>query len=54
MPEHEKKRTGDYNEGSKQFVRMTDAAVVVASPGIEPGSGASETLILSIVLQGLN
>ena len=24
----------------------------VASPGIEPGSGASETLILSIVLQG--
>ena len=26
---------------------------VVASPGIEPGSGASETLILSIVLRGL-
>ena len=25
----------------------------VASPGIEPGSGASETLILSIVLRGL-
>ena len=25
----------------------------VASPGIEPGSGASETLILSIVRQGL-
>lgn len=24
----------------------------VASPGIEPGSGASETLILSIVLRG--
>ena len=24
----------------------------MASPGIEPGSGASETLILSIVLQG--
>ena len=27
--------------------------LVVALPGIEPGSGASETLILSIVLQGL-
>ena len=26
---------------------------MVASPGIEPGSGASETLILSIVLRGL-
>ena len=26
---------------------------VVASPGIEPGSGASETLILSIVRRGL-
>jgi hypothetical protein len=26
--------------------------LVVASPGIEPGSGASETLILSIVLRG--
>ena len=26
---------------------------LVASPGIEPGSGASETLILSIVLRGL-
>ena len=26
---------------------------IVASPGIEPGSGASETLILSIVLRGL-
>ena len=26
--------------------------MMVASPGIEPGSGASETLILSIVLQG--
>ncbi len=26
--------------------------VEVASPGIEPGSGASETLILSIVLRG--
>ena len=26
--------------------------ISVASPGIEPGSGASETLILSIVLQG--
>ena len=25
---------------------------VVASPGIEPGFGASETLVLSIVLQG--
>ena len=25
----------------------------VASPGIEPGSGASETLILSIVRRGL-
>ena len=25
----------------------------MASPGIEPGSGASETLILSIVLRGL-
>ena len=25
---------------------------LVASPGIEPGSGASETLILSIVLRG--
>ena len=25
---------------------------MVASPGIEPGSGASETLILSIVLRG--
>jgi hypothetical protein len=25
--------------------------MVVALPGIEPGSGASETLILSIVLQ---
>ncbi len=25
----------------------------MALPGIEPGSGASETLILSIVLQGL-
>ena len=28
-------------------------SVMVASPGIEPGSGASETLILSIVLRGL-
>ena len=27
--------------------------MLVASPGIEPGSGASETLILSIVLRGL-
>ena len=27
-------------------------AFFVALPGIEPGSGASETLILSIVLQG--
>ncbi len=26
--------------------------MMVASPGIEPGSGASETLILSIVLRG--
>ena len=26
---------------------------IVASPGIEPGSGASETHILSIVQQGL-
>ena len=26
--------------------------ISVASPGIEPGSGASETLILSIVLRG--
>ena len=26
---------------------------MVASPGIEPGSGASETLILSIVRRGL-
>jgi hypothetical protein len=26
--------------------------MLVALPGIEPGSGASETLILSIVLQG--
>ncbi len=25
---------------------------LAASPGIEPGSGASETLILSIVLRG--
>ncbi len=25
---------------------------IVASPGIEPGSGASETHILSIVLRG--
>ncbi len=28
------------------------AKIYVASPGIEPGSGASETLILSIVLRG--
>ncbi len=28
------------------------AFLSVASPGIEPGSGASETLILSIVLRG--
>ncbi len=28
--------------------------VFVALPGIEPGSGASETLILSIVLQSLS
>jgi hypothetical protein len=33
---------------SKKHVRR----FVVASPGIEPGSGASETLILSIVLRG--
>ncbi len=30
------------------------ASFQVASPGIEPGSGASETLILSIVLRGQN
>jgi hypothetical protein len=27
--------------------------ILVALPGIEPGSRASETLVLSIVLQGL-
>ncbi len=32
--------------------RKTHSSGVVASPGIEPGSGASETLILSIVLRG--
>ena len=32
---------------------ICSAPGLVASPGIEPGSGASETLILSIVLRGL-
>lgn len=31
---------------------MSGLLYLVASPGIEPGSGASETLILSIVLRG--
>ena len=35
------------------FAQQRGAGVSqVASPGIEPGSGASETLILSIVLRG--
>ena len=32
--------------------QLIDDEEFVASPGIEPGSGASETLILSIVLRG--
>lgn len=35
------------------FARIKNHSIkFVASPGIEPGSGASETLILSIVLRG--
>ncbi len=35
-----------------QTALLLDDVVVVASPRIELGSGASETLILSIVLRG--
>ncbi len=34
--------------------KKTLAEMLVTSTGIEPVSGASETLILSIVLRGLN
>ncbi len=34
--------------------RMLKIDLAVASSGIEPESGASETLILSIVLRGLS
>jgi hypothetical protein len=35
-----------------QTLRMYNQQPLVASSGIEPESGASETLILSIVLRG--
>ena len=34
------------------YVSIKHKIIFVASPGIEPGSGASEALILSIVLRG--
>ncbi len=44
----------DFSVSKKKKVSTSaDLSTLVASPGIEPGSGASETLILSIVLQGL-
>lgn len=44
------------NAYNKQSIKrsgkfLPDLFMVVVSPGIEPGSGASETLILSIVLR---
>ena len=40
-------------DAKKRTDRLYNRSVrLVASPGIEPGSGASETLILSIVLRG--
>ena len=40
------------NAGIKNATEHVSCILNVASPGIEPGSGASETLILSIVLRG--
>src|SRR5450432_1567334 len=43
-------------QGQKSVVKWNNTflkRITVASPGIEPGSGASETLILSVVQRGL-
>ena len=48
--------TGNYFDkpGNRiDVIPRTGMMEEVASPGIEPGSGASETLILSIVRRGL-
>ncbi len=44
------KGSAEKKEGRRDLFRLPSRRV--ASPGIEPGSGASETLILSIVLRG--